>query len=57
VRHGLLGIFAVPAILFAISLTGLIMALLLNSRWDMVFAVAAGSGILSLAWSMCRRRD
>ena len=49
-------ILAIPAALFALSLFGLIASLLGDGWPDVVFAMAAGSGIFALLWSLLRRR-
>ncbi|KCZ90239.1 hypothetical protein [Hyphomonas jannaschiana] len=56
-QRGLAAMFAVPAALFAVSLTGLIAALLLDGGLDTLFALAAGSGILALAWAFFGKRN
>lgn len=54
-QRGLAAMFAVPAALFVISLTGLIAALLMDGGLETLFALAAGSGIPAMAWSVWRR--
>lgn len=56
-QRGLAAMFAVPAALFVVSLTGLISALLLDGGLDALFALAAGSGILALAWTIFRKHN
>ena len=46
-----------PAALFVVSLTGLVAALLLDGGLDTLFGLAAGSGILALAWAMFGKRN
>lgn len=53
-RSSLTRIFAVPAALFAISLAGLIVALLVEGWADAGAALAAASGLGGLAWTSLR---
>lgn len=53
-RHGA-RIFAIPALLFAVSSLGLIAALLVEDWSDVLWALAAGSGLLALIWARLRR--
>ena len=45
----LVAIFILPALIFAISLAGLVAALLVDGSADLVFAIAAGAGLLAAA--------
>lgn len=49
-------IFAVPAVLFVISLFGLVASLLSDGWPDVVLALLAGSGIAAIVWSLLQRR-
>lgn len=49
-------IFGVPIILFALSLIGLIGALLEDGLWDWLGAALLGTPLLVLAWALIRRR-
>jgi len=53
---GLLAIFGAPIILFALSLIGLIGALLEDGLWDWLGAALLGTPLLVLAWALIRRR-
>lgn len=53
---GLLAIFGAPIILFALSLIGLIGALLEDGQWDGLGAALLGTPLLVLAWALIRRR-
>ncbi|KCZ46674.1 MULTISPECIES: hypothetical protein [unclassified Hyphomonas] len=55
--RGLAVMFAVPAALFVVSLTGLVAALLKDGGLDTLFALAAGAGILALAWAIFWKRN
>lgn len=48
--------FGVPIILFALSLIGLIGALLEDGLWDWLGAALLGTPLLVLAWALIRRR-
>jgi hypothetical protein len=53
---GFLSIFGVPIILFVLSLTGLIGALLQDGLWDWVGAVLLGTTLLALATTLIFRK-
>jgi|32_taG_2_1085360.scaffolds.fasta_scaffold116057_2 hypothetical protein len=48
-------IFAVPVIAFAVSLAGLVAALLVEGRADLIFALASGFGLIVAAAVVVRR--
>ena len=48
-------IFAVPSIAFAVSLAGLIAALLVEGRADLFFAIASGFGLIIAAAVIFRK--
>ena len=48
-------IFAVPLVIFMVSLAGLIAALLVDGWIDALAALASGSGLVACAWGMRRR--
>jgi hypothetical protein len=49
-------IFGVPALVFGLSLCGLIGALLEDGLWDWIGAALLGSSLLALAWAIGARR-
>lgn len=49
-------IFAAPIILFVLSVTGLIGALLEDGLWDWLGSVLLGASLVVLAWALIRRR-
>lgn len=49
-------VFLVPAILFAVSLGGLVWALLVNGPQDIVAALAVAVSLAVPAWYILRRR-
>lgn len=49
-------IFAAPIILFVLSLTGLITALLGDGPWDRIGAALLATALAVLAWALARRR-
>ncbi|MFN7106832.1 MAG: hypothetical protein ACK4MY_01290 [Brevundimonas sp.] len=49
-------IFGAPILVFALSLTGLIGALLEEGMWDVVFSVLLASTVVVTAWALIRRR-
>jgi hypothetical protein len=49
-------IFGAPAVLFLLSLTGLIGALLGDGLWDWLGALCLGATALVTAWALVRRR-
>jgi hypothetical protein len=51
------GIFRVPIVLFALSLTGLIGALLQDGAWDGVFSALLASTVVVTAWALIRSRS
>ena len=53
---GLRAIFGIPAILFALTLTGLIGALLEDGLWDHLGAALLTAWLIVLAWALIRRR-
>ncbi|MNK23344.1 hypothetical protein D3C87_416350 [compost metagenome] len=53
---GFRAIFGAPIILFALSLIGLIGALLEDGLWDWLGAALLGTPLLVLAWALIRRR-
>ena len=53
---GLRAIFGAPIILFVLSLTGLIGALLEDGLWDGLAAALLGTALVVLAWALIRRR-
>lgn len=54
---GLRAIFGVPVLLFTLSLTGLIVALLEDGVWDWVGAALIFTCLAALAWALMRRRS
>ena len=48
-------IFALPAIIFAVSLAGLVAALLVEGRADLIFAIASGFGLIVAAAVVVRK--
>ena len=55
-RLSLREIFAIPAGLFLVSLLGLVAALLVDGWVDAIAALAAGAGLVAMAWVMRPRR-
>ena len=53
---GLWAIFGTPILVFALSLTGLIGALLEEGMWDGVFSALLASTVVVTAWALIRRR-
>ncbi len=53
---GLKAIFLAPAVLFALSLVGLIGALLKDGWWDWLYAACLGLTLVTLGWALVRRR-
>jgi|GEM_PF-3197516 len=51
----LVAIFIMPALIFVISLAGLVAALLGEGSADLVFATAAGAGVLAAAANIFRK--
>lgn len=49
-------IFGAPILVFALSLTGLIGALLEEGMWDGVFSTLLASTVVVTAWALIRRR-
>lgn len=49
-------IFAAPIILFALSLTGLLTALLGDGPWDWIGGALLGTAVTALVWALARRR-
>ena len=49
-------IFGAPILVFALSLTGLIGALLEEGMWDGVFSALLASTVVVTAWALIRRR-
>ncbi|GAW42172.1 hypothetical protein SH203_02587 [Brevundimonas sp. SH203] len=49
-------IFAAPAILFVLTLTGLIGALLEDGLWDILGAALLTAWLIVLIWALVRRR-
>ena len=49
-------IFGAPVVVFVLSLTGLIGALLEEGMWDGVFSALLGSTVVVTAWALIRRR-
>ena len=50
------GIFGAPILVFALSLTGLIGALLEEGMWDGVFSALLASTAVVTVWALIRRR-
>lgn len=50
-------IFHAPIVLFALSLIGLVGALLQDGVWDWVFAALLASPILATGWAVVRSRS
>ena len=50
-------IFRAPIVLFALSLIGLVGALLQDGVWDWVFAALLASPILATGWVVVRSRS
>ncbi|MDX2334830.1 hypothetical protein [Brevundimonas vesicularis] len=50
-------IFRAPIVLFALSLIGLVGALLQDGVWDWVFATLLASPILATGWAVVRSRS
>lgn len=48
-------IFMLPALIFAVSLGGLVAALLVEGHADLIFAIASGFGLIVAAAVMARR--
>lgn len=55
-KASLLRIFAVPAALFVVGLTGLIWALLVDGPQDVLAGLAVGSSLAVLGWVLLKRR-
>ncbi|WP_269402871.1 hypothetical protein [Henriciella marina] len=51
----LVAIFMMPALIFVISLAGLVAALLVEGTADLFFAIAAGAGLLAAAAIIFRK--
>lgn len=51
------GIFRVPIVLFVLSLSGLIGALLEEGPWDWLFAALLASTVVVTAWALIRSRS
>jgi len=49
-------IFGAPILVFALSLTGLIGALLEEGMWDGVFSTLLASTVVVTVWALIRRR-
>ncbi|WEK41353.1 MAG: hypothetical protein P0Y50_07015 [Candidatus Brevundimonas colombiensis] len=49
-------IFGVPAVLFVLTLTGLIGALLEDGLWDILGAALLTAWLIVLIWALIRRR-
>lgn len=54
--HGLRAIFAVPAVVAALSLFGLIAALIGNGVWDWIGWLTLGVSMAVLGWALIARR-
>ena len=52
--HTLWNVFAIPALLFVIVLTGLIVALLLDRWMDLLAAIAVSSSLCAVLWARFR---
>lgn len=50
-------IFRTPIVLFALSLIGLVGALLQDGVWDWVFAALLATPILATGWAVVRSRS
>jgi len=50
-------IFRAPIVLFALSLIGLVGALLQDGVWDWAFAALLASPILATGWAVVRSRS
>ena len=50
-------IFSAPIVLFALSLIGLVGALLQDGVWDWAFAALLASPILATGWAVVRSRS
>jgi len=50
-------IFRAPIVLFALSLIGLVGALLQDGVWDWVFAALLATPILATGWAVVRSRS
>ena len=51
------GIFRAPIALFALSLIGLVGALLQDGAWDGLFSVLLASTVVATAWALIRSRS
>ena len=49
-------IFRIPVVVGALSLTGLVGALLEEGAWDAVFSALLASTVIVIAWALVRRR-
>ena len=49
-------IFGAPVVVFVLSLTGLIGALLEEGMWDGVFSALLASTVVVTVWALIRRR-
>ncbi|GLK48625.1 hypothetical protein GCM10017620_15980 [Brevundimonas intermedia] len=49
-------IFGVPVVVFVLSLTGLVGALLGDGVWDAVFSILLASTVIVTVWALIRRR-
>lgn len=55
-RLSLRAVFAIPLAVFALSLTGLVGALLRDGAWDWMFSGFLSSTVAVTAWALVRRR-
>lgn len=55
-NRSLARVFAIPAVLFGVSLAGLVLALLADGLADFAWAAAVGVPVAAIAWAMARRR-
>lgn len=49
-------VFRAPIMLFALSLTGLVGALLEDGAWDMIGSVLLASTVVATVWALVRSR-
>ena len=55
-RRRIVRIFAVPLLVFSVSLAGLLWALLAEGRTDRLAGLAAGVSLAVIGWALARRR-
>jgi xanthosine utilization system XapX-like protein len=55
-RQSLAGVFAAPAVIAALSLIGLVGALLGDDVWDWAGCVLAAAPLAATAWALALRR-